>query len=133
MASRELFEANSTGETVGARTTLFGVLVLVAGPSFGESKENVFVRLYQERVQLAKAETRSQEAETQFQAARVDRYRRLVKSQSISQEEYERAEADYKKSVAHDDVLKARVNEEEAMLEAVKYLVQNGQAVPVCK
>ena len=118
---------------MGERTIIFALLLGLAGSSLGDSKENVFVSLYQERVRLAKAEVRSQEAETQFQAARFERYRNLVKTSSVSREEFERAEADYKKSLAHEDVFKARVSEEEAMLEVVKHLVQNGQPVPVCR
>lgn len=115
------------------RIVTLAILILGSGSSFGEAKENVFVTLYQERVRLAKAEVRSQEAETQFQAARFERARYLLGQKAMAREEYERIEADYKKSLAHEDVFKARVNGEEAMLEVVKHLVQNGQPVPICR
>lgn len=112
---------------------LLALVTLVPALAYGQQVDNVYVRLYTERVKLAQAEVRREEAETVFQAARLARLRYLLGQNAVSREEFERGEADYKKSVAEVDVLKARVGEEEASLEVVRYLVQNGQPVPLCR
>jgi multidrug resistance efflux pump len=112
-------------------SALYIAFVFCAG-SFADDT-NVYVRLYTQRVEFAKADVRKQEAETHFQAARFERARILVVKNAISREEYDRTEADYKMSVAQEDVLRSKVGEEEATLDVVKQLVQGGQPVPFCK
>lgn len=116
----------------GIGAILLALAVIVPTLAYGQA-DNVYVRLYAERVKFAQAEVRREEAETEFQAARLARARYLLNQNAMAREEFERIEADYKKSVAEVDVLKARVGEEEASLEVVRYLVQNGQPVPLCR
>lgn len=108
------------------------LMAMTSVPGFGQD-DNVYIKLYTERVNFAKAEVRSQEAETEFQLRRLDRARRLLAQNAMAREEFERIETDYKKSVAEVDVRKARVGEEEASLEVVRHLVQNSQPVPLCR
>jgi len=82
---------------------------------------------------LAKADVKRQEAETKYQAAHLARVRQLLAKNAVSREEHDRAVADYDKSVAQEEVLRARVGEEEATLEVVRMLVQTSQPVPLCR
>ena len=120
---------------MGKSISVLGLVCVffIASHSAPADESSVYVRLYSKRVEVAKADLRRQEAETRFQAAHFDRMRRLLEKAAISREEYERAEADYKKSLADEDVDRARIGEEEAMLEVVKQLVQGGQPVPLCR
>jgi len=105
----------------------------MASASVFADEASVYVRLYAKRVELAKADLQKQKAETRFQAAHYDRMRRLFEKRAASREEYERAEADYKKSIDGEDVMTAKIGEEEAMLDVVRQLVQSGQPVPLCR
>lgn len=115
-------------------TVLFLMALSVAGNSaIGAEVPSPYISLYEHRVNLAMAQTRRQEAETVFQAARVARARILVTKQAMSREEHERIEADHKKSLAEVEVANAFVAEAQAMLQVVRDLVQHGEAVPLCR
>ncbi len=107
--------------------------IFVATPFAFADDTNVYIRLYEKRVEFAKADVKKQEAETSYQLASLARARYLVEKNAITQQEFERIEADYKKSLAEEDVLRAKVGEEEATLDVVKQLVQNSQPVPLCR
>ena len=110
-------------------------LVLAIGitGTLAAAEESPYIRLYGQRVVLAKADVKRQEAETKFQAAHLGRIRQLVSKGAASREEYDRALADHDKSVAQEEVYRAKVGEEEATLDVVKMLVQTSQPVPLCR
>lgn len=112
--------------------TALALLILTVAIA-ASAATNPYVTLYEQRVRLTEAESRRQAAETQLQSRRLERARRLYNSSAMSREEYETIEADYHKSVASEDAVKAEIAEAQAMLEVVKYLVQNGQEVPLCR
>jgi multidrug resistance efflux pump len=112
---------------------LFIGAALLGSSRAGADESNVYVDLYQERVNLAQAELRRQEAETQFRAKHLNRTRILVVKQAASQEDLDRAEADHKKGLAEEDVARAAIAEAQAMLQVVRSLVRNGQDVPLCR
>src|SRR3989344_6223699 len=83
------------GRKMSKRIFLKAFVVLIFLP-FGflmAAETNVYVRLYDQRVQFAKADVRRQEAETTFQIQRLERARILVEKKVITREEFQRNEA----------------------------------------
>lgn len=115
------------------KITLLVLAFLVSGRAALAAPPSPYITLYEQRVRLAQAEIQRQEAESAFQAGRVARARILVGKQAMSREEHERIEADYRKSLAEVEVAKAFAAEADSMLDVVRSLVQNGQAVPLCR
>lgn len=93
---------------------------------------NPYIELYKLRIAQAELNQRRQEALVKLANSRLDRGRRLINQQAISQEEFDTLISEASVATADVELSHKKVDEAKTYYRVVEALVKRGVSIPLC-
>jgi len=100
--------------------------------SFGDDSENVYVKLYQQRLEVAEVEVDTQIARLDYDMKVLERMKILHGRSAVTTQELEEWQRNTRISELAVQELKAKVKEAQALLDIAKERIHLGLDMPIC-
>ncbi|MEZ4752125.1 MAG: hypothetical protein R3B54_16275 [Bdellovibrionota bacterium] len=117
---------------MGTRTIVLLAALVFVGNTFAAQEENVYVKLYETRVELAKILTQKKEQEFKYHLTQLDRQERLYQRKATSAAELEAHQREAKVAELAVDDARMQVREATIMRDIAKERVALGLEMPIC-
>ncbi|MEZ4741573.1 MAG: hypothetical protein R3B45_03865 [Bdellovibrionota bacterium] len=106
--------------------------LFIGSYSFADDTENVYIKLYRQRLEISKIEVKKQLAQLELDLKTLDRMEKLHGRSMVTDQALDEHRSNARISELNVEDLKVKVMEAQAMLDIAKERINLGLDMPIC-